>query len=227
MLAAACGQILGLDNIDYEAGDGGTTSAPVSDATTAEDALGAHDGTYTGAYTLGVPGALVGDPNTAVSFDGTGFVALPSLGTATDWTIEGWTKLTTSASTHPYGDNSLYAGSPGVRLIIRPAGVHVDDGSNRFHNGEIIAATPTNIDRWVYWALVRSGQTLTVYRNAVAVAHSTLTTPGASDLNGSIGADNGRSYFLHGAVDELAIYTTALSAPTITRHYNLAGYPSG
>ena len=44
MLAAACGQILGLDNIDYEAGDGGTTSAPVSDATTAEDALGSPVG---------------------------------------------------------------------------------------------------------------------------------------------------------------------------------------
>jgi hypothetical protein len=65
------------------------------------------------------------------------------------------------------------------------------------------------------------------YRNAAAIAHSTLTTPGASNLDGSIGAENGRSDFPHGAVDELAIYTTGLSAPTLTLHYNLAEYPSG
>jgi hypothetical protein len=42
MLSAACGQILGLDDIDYEPGDGGKPSGP-SDATTG-DALGLPDG---------------------------------------------------------------------------------------------------------------------------------------------------------------------------------------
>src|SRR5262249_37607737 len=46
------------------------TSMPAEDATT-----NGNDGTYVGEVTLGHPGAIVGDPDTAALFDGaTGFV---------------------------------------------------------------------------------------------------------------------------------------------------------
>ena len=58
------------------------------------DELGAITAPTPGGYTLGSPGALLGDPNTAASFDGTsGYVHSARVGTAANWTIEGWTKL--------------------------------------------------------------------------------------------------------------------------------------
>jgi hypothetical protein len=140
-----------------------------------------------------------------------------------DWTIEGWTYLTRRA-TGGYGNNALYARTPGVRLIIRPSGFYVDDDSNRWQDGRRQAFTPTNVNRWVYWALERSGQTLTLYRNGVPIAHSTLISPRASKLDGIVGSQQGLKYFLQGTIDELAVYDTALPPETITQHYNLAGY---
>jgi hypothetical protein len=193
--------------------------------TKADDELEVHNGTYYGGYALGAAGALIGDPNAAVSLDGsTGRVRLPSLGSESNWTIEGWTKLTKQASASPYGNNPLYAGSRGVRLIIRPSGFYADDGSNRNIDGKMQGGTPSNVNQWVYWALERNGSTLTLYRDTVEIAHSTLTSGGASNLNGAIGSENGTQYFLHGSVDELAIYEDALAPTTLTQHYNVAGY---
>ncbi|MFL5821041.1 MAG: hypothetical protein ACJ76S_10225, partial [Solirubrobacteraceae bacterium] len=46
--------------------------------TVASDVKGAHPGEYEGGVTLGVPGLISGDPNTAVFFDGTsGDVTVP------------------------------------------------------------------------------------------------------------------------------------------------------
>jgi hypothetical protein len=61
--------------------------------TTAADSKGTRNGIYSG-VTLGVAGAITNDPNTGAAFNGsTSKVSLPSLGTADDFTIEGWTYL--------------------------------------------------------------------------------------------------------------------------------------
>src|SRR3954454_7897386 len=60
------------------------------------DATGVNSGTYQGAYTLGAPGGISGDSNTAVSLDGnTGQVSVPdssSLDTGDAFSIEAWVK---------------------------------------------------------------------------------------------------------------------------------------
>src|SRR5262249_54513852 len=65
----------------------GETSGP-----TAFDSSGlGHNGTYTGGVTLGVPGAIVDDPNTAARFNGsTGYVAVPGgpFNMANNFTLE-------------------------------------------------------------------------------------------------------------------------------------------
>jgi Ca2+-binding RTX toxin-like protein len=79
----------------------------------------------------------------------------------------------------------------------------------------------------VYWALVRQGPTLTVYRNATAVGSVTLAKPEVpSLLDGAIGA-NGKAAHLHGNVDEVAVYNSALTPSTLLSHYQLAGYGLG
>lgn len=111
-----------------------------------------------------------------------------------------------------------------MRLIARPAGFYVDDESNGPRNGRMQASTDTNIDRWVYWVLERSHSALTLYRDGVEIAHSTLTAPAASKLDGTLGSQQGTKYFLHGTIDEVAVYKGALSPQTIIHHYKLAGY---
>jgi Ca2+-binding RTX toxin-like protein len=175
-----------------------------------------------------VSGALQGDANTAVGLDGSsGQIQLPSLGTASNWTVEGWTDLNAGESQSPRGDNVLYASSGGVGLIVRPAGVYAVDLTTGPTKAVVKKPTASNVGSWVYWALVRNGPTLTVYRNATAIGSVTLDKPAVpSLLDGAIGASSGTSY-LHGNADEVAVYTSALTPSTLLSHYHLAGYGLG
>jgi hypothetical protein len=192
-----------------------------SSGTTATDLTGAHDGTYEGGYTLGVAGALTGDTNTAAAFNGTtGYVELPALGSSSDWTIEGWTDLAGSAT----GNNALFAGFGGPRLLVTPDGYYADDYTNATAAGKMHGATASNIGTWAYWALVRNGSTLTVYRDGVELASSSLAGEGPTTLTGDIGAESNGAYHLAGAVDEVAVYDTALPAATLLEHYVVGAF---
>jgi hypothetical protein len=192
-----------------------------SSGTTATDSSSAgHNGTYTGGFTLGQPGAVLGDSNTSVSLNGTtGKVALPSLGTASSWTIEGWTNLSGNAA----GYNALYASGNGARLLIQPNGVYADDLTGGAGSGHIDPSTDSNVGAWVFWALVRNGSTLTLYRNGVPIGTSSLAGHGPTSLNGTIGAQ-GPGYHLNGRADEIAVYTTALSASALQSQYTCSGW---
>jgi hypothetical protein len=189
------------------------------------DELDAHNGTYVGGFTLGVPGPIFGVSTTAVALDGnSGQVALPALGSLANWTVEGWTDLNAAAS----GDNCLYCGYHGVRLIILPSGFYADDVTTGTKVGIVDGSSASNTGAWVYWALVRNGQTLTLYRDGVQVGGSSLGSEGASALNGSIGAYSSVSDFLHGDVGQVAAYSTPLSAAAIQQRYQLGtGAPAG
>ena len=71
--------------------------------TTATDFQHANTGAYVGSPTLGQPGALSGDPDTAVAFNGTSqYVSVPysaSLNPAT-FSVEVWAKPTGGAGTY-------------------------------------------------------------------------------------------------------------------------------
>jgi hypothetical protein len=72
--------------------------------TTAFDSSGnSHDGTYLGGPTLGLPGALAGDPDTSVQFNGVSYTAGSIVDTnysASDvsFTIEGWVRPTAAVA---------------------------------------------------------------------------------------------------------------------------------
>jgi hypothetical protein len=186
----------------------------------------AYPGTYINGPTLGSPGAIVNDPTTSVSFNGTNQrVNVPALPAATDFTIEGWTYLTNSA----VNNNTLYGNIHTVRLLARPgtgswrtaayAGVTL--------NGTEYVLQPTspasNINTWVYYALTRQGGTMTLYRNGVQIAQRTdLPATATANINGDIGDQANGNYYLTGRIEDVAIYTSALSASTIASHYQAA-----
>jgi hypothetical protein len=189
--------------------------------TTAVDQTGAHDGTYVGGYTLGVPGALSGDTNTAAGFNGTtGYMRLPAVGSSSDWTIEGWTDLADSAAEN----NTLFGGFGGPRLLVRPTGFYADDDTDEAADGEMQGSSPANVGTWVYWALVRDGSTLSVYRDGVLLDTSSLGDEGPTPLIGDIGSTSGLSYFMDGDIDEVAIYGAALPIATLLEHYEVGAF---
>jgi Concanavalin A-like lectin/glucanases superfamily len=81
----------------------------------------------------------------------------------------------------------------------------------------------SNLNTWVYWALTRKGNTLTLYRNGVQIGQRTdLPATATATISGSIGAQGGSAYFLTGRVDDVAVYNSALSSAAITSHYSAA-----
>jgi hypothetical protein len=201
--------------------------------TVAADVTGNHNGTYVSKPALGSAGAIVNDPNTAVTFNGTSQrVTLPSLPSAQNFSIEGWTYLTKST----VNNNTLYGDGGTVRLLARP-------GTGSFRtaayagvtlNGTEYVLQPTspasNINTWVYWVVTRQGGTLTLYRNGVQIGQRTdLPASAAASLSGYIADQANGNYHLTGRIDDVAIYTSALTASTIASHYQAAlhGPPPG
>jgi hypothetical protein len=193
--------------------------------TTAADSKGTNTGTYTGT-TLGTRGALANDTNTAATFNGsTSKVTLPSLGTMTDFTVEGWTNLTNGS----INNNTLYGGANGtLRLMIRPGNTTYPTAAYAgvWLNGTEYTLQPTspgsNLNTWVYWVMTRAGNTLTLYRNGVLIAQRTdLPATATATMSGTIGVQ-GTNYYLAGSADEVAVYNGALSPAAVTTHYKSA-----
>jgi PKD repeat protein len=196
--------------------------------TTASDAAGANTGAVKGGVTLGAPGGLTADTNAAMTFDGTtGYVSVANstnLNPTGDLTVEAWAKpgtldSNTRAVVHK-GGTSGYA-SYQYRLGLASSNLwrgSVYIGSNNYTVTSPSVATSAG---WTYLAMTRSGSTLTLYVNGVAVSTSTAsgllnTSTGilAIGRTGSASVD-----YFKGSIDEVAVYPNALSSGRIAAHY--------
>jgi hypothetical protein len=194
--------------------------------TTATDVTGAHNGTYVSQPALGSVGAIVNDPDTSVTFNGTSQrVKLPSLPSAQDFSIEGWTYLTDSS----VNNNALYGNAGTVRLLARPGtGAHRTAAyAGVTLNGTEYVLQPngpaSNINTWVYWVVTRHGSTLTLYRDGVQIGQRTdLPATATASISGYIADQANGAYHLTGRVDDVALYASALAASTVASHYQAA-----
>ena len=184
-------------------------------SSTAVDAKGGRNGSYQNDPAMGMLGALSGDSNTAITLDGVNDnVSLPSMPSSVDFTVEGWQKLDATAATN----NTLYGGAGTLRLMPRPGGFYagVTLGGLEY---AVQGTTASNTGQWVHWALVRSAGQLTVYRNGVSVGIRTgLPAATSASLSGGIGRQATVNP-TKGAVDEVALYGSALSASELAAHY--------
>ncbi len=181
----------------------------------AADAKGGRHGTYVGGMALGQAGALTGDADTAVSFSG-GRVKLPAMPSSGDFTVEGWMQLRPTAAKN----NTLYGGFGSLRLLPRRDGYY----AGIYLNGKeylLQGAGASNVGAWVHWALVRAGSRMTLYRNGAPVAQRTnLPASAVAKLDGEIGRMRS-SYPADAKIDEVAVYSGALSAAQVAAHYDL------
>jgi hypothetical protein len=217
--------------------------------TTAVDIVGGHDGTYTGAPTLGV-NALITDPDTAVRFDGSDdMVPMPNNpdqntgGPYTAKTIEFWFNAdevtsrqvlweqgATARGINIYLLNGrLYAGAWNTANDPDPS---TPWASSVFVSTPVAALTTTHVAMTFDYPT----DTLALYVNGALAAsagglgllyaHGGAAAIGA--MNGGTlfhdqGDGGGNKHFFDGVIDEVAIYNTALSSAAILSHHALGG----
>jgi hypothetical protein len=210
-----------------------TSDAPVAywrlgeaSGSTAADTTGTHAGTFNGNLTLGISGALLADPNTAIGTNGsTAYVGVPNavdLNSTGDLTVEAWAKpnvIGGGAVVHKGGSTGYSVWQ--YRLAMTSTGRWrgtVFIGTSAYQVTD--PGTPST-SGWTHLAMTRSGSTLTLYVNGVPV--STATAAGALNSStgilaiGRTGAAN-QDYF-NGSIDEVAVYGTSLSPARILAHY--------
>ncbi|HEX8075089.1 MAG TPA: LamG-like jellyroll fold domain-containing protein [Thermoleophilaceae bacterium] len=191
-----------------------------SSGTAACDSWGSNAGSYQGGYTLGRIGAIAGESDTAVAFNGsTGNVSVPhtaSLDVGDTFTVEAWVKRNTFGAPDyqavaSQGANAwLLAFNSSNRLVLRQAKV-----------GDLVSSTTTVTDTsWHHVAVTKSGGTVRLYIDGDDVTGAvTNRTMANNTLPLSIGQSSGTSYW-NGTLDEVALYRTALSAGQLQAHHD-------
>jgi PKD repeat protein len=202
-----------------------------SAGTTTADAAGGPAATVVGGVTRGLAG-VSGDGNTAVRLDGTtGYVRVDNRDslnfTTQNFTVEAWARPTavgtTGGAVVQKGDTTGYPGWQ-YRISLTSGGKW---RATVFVGSTNVTATDTgtpSTTRWTHLVLVRSGAQVTLYVNGVAAATTSFTgsvntSTGMLAIGRSGAASDG---YFNGAVDEVAVYPTALTASQVLNHYNAA-----
>ena len=203
--------------------------------TTAADASGnGRAGSYLNTPTLGQPGALSGDANTAVAFNGTNeYVQVPYAGplNPATFTVEAWAFVTGGQGTFRSLVTSRDYAAGNSRGYVLYAG---NDNNWQFWTGngswEVLDGPAVTLNQWTHLVASYDGASMRLYVNG-ALASS----QGAGYLQNAVrplrvasgNTDGAANFFLPGRVDEVAVYAGALSAARVSAHYAAASSGGG
>jgi hypothetical protein len=229
--------------LDRGGGTSGYSNAVISDGpsgywrlgelsgTLADDAAANNNGTYTNAPQLGQASLLPGDSaNRSVRFDGVNdHVRVPSAGTlspATNVTVEAWIRPAALPASGGFASvatkresYSIQFNGPRLEFTIMQAGV-------RQRLQAPVGAVGVNQTYHVVGTY--DGAVQRLYIDGAEVANRSLT--GAITTNSNfvaIGSWSGSNEFFNGTIDEVAVYTSALSPARVAAHHQagLGGPP--
>jgi hypothetical protein len=205
-------------------------------ATTAHDASGhGNDATYQGGVTLGAPGALGGDPDTAASFDGvTGFVDAGNrfqFAGQTPFSVEAWVLPGPETSyVGVMSRNDAVGGPPseGYLLFLAPDGGPF--GFQRLEGEQVSTAVTTaspSTSAFTHLVATFDGVEMSVYADGELQGAQTASFSIAGAVaDFVVGAEaGGSSNYFAGTLDEVAVYDHALTSDRVRAHY-LAGLGS-
>jgi PKD repeat protein len=199
------------------------------------DGVEAHNATAQGGYSLGTPGALAGDPNTAASFDGgSGAASAPlDLSGSSQLTVEFWLNWSAYNSddhlafefTPNFNENSGgFLVDPNAGELGGKFGVAIGSGESR--NNAYFARPSAGV--WHHYALVFNTQAsaseqVIPYVDGQPVSYEKLSSgTGAGNFAKStlyFMSRNASTLFGKGSLDEVAIYNRALSATEVATHF--------
>lgn len=194
----------------------------------AHDIIGGNDGTYLNGVTLGVPGAILRDSDTAANFDSATHQKMDAPWTETQnppqFTAEVWARVT--------GNNGNYrspltsrADSPqrGFIFYAEPGNTwQFWSGKGDQSGWDSIAGPSVSENGWDYLVATYDGTTKRFYVNGTEVGTSiaAFAVNDTSPLRAGGGATEGSGdFFFQGDVDEVAIYPVALTPEQIIAHY--------
>lgn len=200
-----------------------------SSGTTAHDETANNrDGIYGAGVTLGTTGALAGDSNTAVTFNGANNARIRStynpFTTGAALTFEGWAWRDNSAAGNY---DALFSGDAAANA--GPA-CYLEQGSQNVRFVPIasgsenvwVGAWPGNA-QWVHWVVTfdDASNTAELFINAVSKGTRTETeTYGGTPGSFQVGALRDVTDPMLGRFDEIAVYPGLLSPARIAAHYD-------
>ncbi len=156
----------------------------------------------------------------ALSFNGTSSMVTvpdsPSLHLSTAMTVEAWVDPTTVGSTWAdviyKGNDNYYLEATTTKNADAPGGGGLIGGSY----GEAFGPAALTPDTWTHLAVTYDGADVRLYVNGTQVADTPKTGSILTSTNAlQIGGDSVYGQFFHGAIDDVRIYDTALSAGQI------------
>ena len=206
---------------------------------TAVDAAGSSNGTVGSGVTRGAQGAIVGDPDTAYTFDGTanGWVSTLTAASAPNvtnaYSASAWFRTTTSTGGKilGYGDAPSGNSSTYDRHIYMDNSGHLNFGVWPGHTVTVTSPTTYRDGLWhqVVSTLGPAGMVLYVDGQQVAARSDTTS---AADIYGywRVGGDTLAGWpnqptnsSFTGDIDDVSIYPTALTAAQVTAQWAASG----
>lgn len=199
-----------------------------SGSVAADSSGNGRNGTYSGGMTRAVAGVLASDSDAAVTLDGSSGRVTASSDSAFDlsttFTLEAWVKPTNVAAA---GGAQVFVNRAGWFQLTTSG---VVNGQMRLsdRNGHTIDWNGVTLGNgsWYHVVVVKPDNTSAnarLYVNGVSYSPSATSgtwsgTGGANALD--MGAlEGGASNFFPGSLDEVAIYSTALTADQVAEHY--------
>jgi Concanavalin A-like lectin/glucanases superfamily len=190
-------------------------------SSTVSDAVGGLTGTVHSGVTLGATGT-VADGETAATFNGsTGWIEFssPASPTSGPFTYECWDHFKADGNFDILFQNGN-ASTNGWIIYFDPSnGLNINALSGH------AAASPAVSAGWHHCAMTYDGTTFTGYIDGVSVVTLTAAYTTVSS-NGNIGNYDGGVLFARATQQKVALFSSALSAATILKHYD-AGATGG
>jgi trimeric autotransporter adhesin len=196
---------------------------------TAVDIVGGKNGTISGGVTLGQTGALA-DADKAMAFADGGYIQMSPSAVVSGWkTFEGWFK--TSVGINPATNyilfNDQYDGVNGrvVRINGDTGGIVLVNYSGGAVAGAAFGTRLGLCDQqWHHIVVNNTGTTYAIWLDGVQDASGTIAAAGISTIAPRLSAS---VQSMVGTLDDIAIYSTALTAQQIATHYALSKYAAG
>lgn len=195
--------------------------------TTALDLAAGVNGTYVGAAPVSAPGTS-GSPDTARSFNGTDqYVQLPANthDFTTGVTLEAWARFTTNAN---YGRILDLGSGPETNNIVLTREGTTNHLRYEVHNGSLqvgLVASGAISGEWQHVVVTHAAAGLaTIYIDGAAVASGPVSMPQAGTRTTNFIAESNWSFddFFAGDIDDVSVYTRALTATEVTEHFRAA-----
>jgi hypothetical protein len=203
--------------------------------TTATDITGnGHTGTYTGVWTLGVAAGGAGLGTAASSIGGTGnFIDTPAnaaLDITGDVTLEAWINTTASGGAQYIMSKGQTDASHGSYGVFIASSNKLTFACTEVAN-VVVGGSLLSLNTWYHVVCTRSANTWTIYLNGVSdgtTSSAQAVSATARNYRVSGVVEQGGTFFpFAGAVDEIALYNTGLSAAQVAAHYAARNTASG